>query len=78
MSVFELTATDGPARAGVLHTPHGDVLPPAFLPVGPKATVQGANPAALRPRRPADALQARLGHAPLDIGPEPGAQADRR
>ena len=29
------------ARAGVLHTPHGDVLTPAFTAVGTKATVKG-------------------------------------
>ncbi len=29
------------ARAGILHTPHGDVETPAFLPVGTQATVKG-------------------------------------
>ncbi len=29
------------ARAGVLHTPHGDVPTPIFMPVGTKATVKG-------------------------------------
>jgi queuine tRNA-ribosyltransferase len=29
------------ARAGVLHTPHGDVETPAFMPVGTQATVKG-------------------------------------
>ena len=48
MSVFELTATDGPARAGVLHTAHGDVPTPAFMPVGTKATVKSVDPAELR------------------------------
>lgn len=28
------------ARAGILHTPHGDVLTPVFMPVGTKATVK--------------------------------------
>lgn len=28
------------ARAGVIHTPHGDILTPAFIPVGTKATVK--------------------------------------
>src|SRR4051812_13168295 len=40
VSVFELTATDGLARAGVLHTAHGDVPTPAFMPVGTKGTVK--------------------------------------
>lgn len=33
-------ATDGPARSGVLHTPHGDVETPAFMPVGTRAAVK--------------------------------------
>ena len=32
------------ARAGVLHTPHGDVPTPIFMPVGTKATVKGILP----------------------------------
>lgn len=28
------------ARVGVIHTPHGDILTPAFIPVGTKATVK--------------------------------------
>jgi queuine tRNA-ribosyltransferase len=35
------------ARAGVLHTPHGDVPTPIFMPVGTKATVKGILPAQL-------------------------------
>jgi len=48
VTVFELTATDGPARAGVLHTAHGDVATPAFMPVGTKGTVKGVDPDELR------------------------------
>ena len=29
------------ARAGVLHTPHGDIETPIFMPVGTKANVKG-------------------------------------
>ena len=36
------------ARAGVLHTPHGDVPTPIFMPVGTKATVKGILPSSLR------------------------------
>ena len=36
------------ARAGVLHTPHGDVPTPIFMPVGTKATVKGLMPSTLR------------------------------
>ena len=35
----------GPARAGVLQTPHGRVRTPAFLPVGTQGTVKGLLPA---------------------------------
>ena len=45
---FELTATDGAARAGVLHTARGDVPTPAFMPVGTKATVKGLQPERVR------------------------------
>src|SRR3954447_9587173 len=45
---FELTATDGAARAGILRTPHGDVPTPAFMPVGTKGSVKGLDPARLR------------------------------
>ena len=34
----------GLARAGVLHTPHGDIKTPAFVSVGTKATVKGIAP----------------------------------
>ncbi|HEY8030393.1 MAG TPA: tRNA guanosine(34) transglycosylase Tgt [Gaiellaceae bacterium] len=48
MSPFAVTATDGLARAGVLHTAHGDVPTPAFMPVGTKATVKTVDPDELR------------------------------
>ena len=48
MSCFTLNATDGTARSGVLHTAHGDVPTPAFMPVGTKATVKTVDPAELR------------------------------
>jgi queuine tRNA-ribosyltransferase len=45
---FEVVATDGEARAGIVRTPHGDVPTPAFMPVGTKATVKGLHPERLR------------------------------
>ncbi|MFO0958102.1 MAG: tRNA guanosine(34) transglycosylase Tgt [Isosphaeraceae bacterium] len=36
------------ARAGLLHTPHGTVETPAFMPVGTQGTVKGLLPEALR------------------------------
>jgi queuine tRNA-ribosyltransferase len=48
VSAFTLTATDGGARTGVLHTARGDVATPAFMPVGTKGTVKGVDPHELR------------------------------
>ena len=45
---FDLVATDGDARAGVLHTAHGPLATPAFMPVGTKASVKAMLPAELR------------------------------
>jgi queuine tRNA-ribosyltransferase len=38
---FEIGARDGSARAGVLHTAHGEVQTPAFIPLATKGTVRG-------------------------------------
>jgi queuine tRNA-ribosyltransferase len=75
VSHFEVTATDGSARAGVLRTAHGDVPTPAFMPVGTKGTVKALHPDEVRELgahivlgntyhlhfRPGDELIARLG-----------------
>ncbi|BDW98974.1 tRNA guanosine(34) transglycosylase Tgt [Maricaulis maris] len=37
---YEIHATDGAARTGVLKTPRGDIRTPAFMPVGTAATVK--------------------------------------
>ncbi|MBI5940186.1 MAG: tRNA guanosine(34) transglycosylase Tgt [Caulobacterales bacterium] len=37
---FEISATDGAARTGVLKTPRGDIRTPAFMPVGTAGTVK--------------------------------------
>jgi queuine tRNA-ribosyltransferase len=46
---FELLAEDQNthARAGVIHTPHGDIPTPVFAPVGTQATVKTLTPADL-------------------------------
>jgi len=46
-AAFTIQARDGAgaARAGVLHTAHGDVRTPAFVPLATKATVKGLLPA---------------------------------
>jgi queuine tRNA-ribosyltransferase len=38
---FEVEGRDGAARAGVLHTAHGPVETPAFIPLATKGTVRG-------------------------------------
>src|SRR5690349_9372701 len=72
---YTLLAADGAARAGVVHTAHGDVPTPAFMPVGTKATVKTVDPDELRAlgttillgntyhlhQRPGEALIAELG-----------------
>ena len=45
---FELTARSQRGRAGVLHTPHGDLPTPVFAPVGTQATVKAVTPQQLR------------------------------
>ncbi len=71
----ETGAQAGPARAGRFATARGEVLTPAFMPVGTQGTVKGISPAQLReiaPQvilgntyhlglRPGDELVARLG-----------------
>jgi len=42
--VFDVTASDGAARAGLLRTAHGEVPTPAFMPVGTKGTVKALDP----------------------------------
>ena len=43
MAFFDLLHTDlnSHARAGVLHTDHGDIQTPIFMPVGTVGTVKG-------------------------------------
>jgi queuine tRNA-ribosyltransferase len=41
---FALDAHDGPARAGTFTTPHGDLLTPAFMPVGTLGNVKALVP----------------------------------
>jgi queuine tRNA-ribosyltransferase len=43
-SRFELVAADGAARAGIVHTAHGPIRTPAFMPVGTKGTVKSLHP----------------------------------
>ena len=41
---YEVVKTLGRARAGVIHTAHGDIPTPVFAPVGTQATVKAITP----------------------------------
>ena len=45
---FQLEATDGIARAGLLRTPHGPVPTPAFMPLATQGSVKTVTPQELR------------------------------
>jgi queuine tRNA-ribosyltransferase len=53
---FELLATRGHARAGILHTPRGEIPTPVFMPVGTAGTVKAMTADELR----AEPLDARV------------------
>ncbi len=45
---FEVKATDGEARTGVVTTPRGEIPTPAFMPVGTRASVKAVSPDEVR------------------------------
>lgn len=57
----------GLARAGVIHTSHGDIETPAFIPVGTKATVKALTPEMVRDLG-AEAVLANTYHLMLQPG----------
>lgn len=59
----------GLARAGVIHTPHGGIETPAFVPVATKATVKALTPAMLRETN-AQVVIANAYHLYLSPGPD--------
>jgi len=44
---FDIVSQENRARAGIFHTPHGDLLTPLFAPVGTQASVKSVTPAQL-------------------------------
>jgi queuine tRNA-ribosyltransferase len=48
MFEYEILAKEGRARAGVFHTPHGNLQTPVFAPVGTQATVKTLTPEHLK------------------------------
>ncbi|MEO1290723.1 MAG: tRNA guanosine(34) transglycosylase Tgt [Chloroflexota bacterium] len=65
---FEIIARDGDARAGILHTPHGDIPTPVFAPVGTLATVKAMPPRDLRNEIDASLLLSNTYHLHLRPG----------
>ena len=66
---FDLKATDGKARRGVISTPRGDIRTPAFMPVGTAATVKAMLPGSVR-ETGADILLGNTYHLMLRPGAE--------
>ena len=58
------------ARVGVIHTPHGDIETPAFIPVGTKATVKSILPEDFVKYVQSDAVLANTYHLYLEPGNE--------
>ncbi|WP_430430241.1 tRNA guanosine(34) transglycosylase Tgt [Oceanicaulis sp.] len=70
---FDLHATDGAARTGVLKTPRGDIRTPAFMPVGTAATVKALYPEQVK-QAGADIILGNTYHLML----RPGAERVKR
>jgi queuine tRNA-ribosyltransferase len=66
---FELLASDGAARTGIIHTPRGEIRTPAFMPVGTAATVKAMLPQSVR-ETGADILLGNTYHLMLRPGAE--------
>jgi queuine tRNA-ribosyltransferase len=67
---FEIIARDGNARAGILHTPHGDIPTPVFAPVGTLASVKAVPPRDLKNELHAKLILANTYHLHLRPGAE--------
>ncbi|MHA3977326.1 tRNA guanosine(34) transglycosylase Tgt [Halovulum sp. GXIMD14794] len=66
---FQVHATDGKARTGVIETPRGEIRTPAFMPVGTAATVKAMMPDSVRATG-ADILLGNTYHLMLRPGAE--------
>ncbi|WP_300549276.1 tRNA guanosine(34) transglycosylase Tgt [Roseovarius sp.] len=66
---FDLQASDGLARTGVISTPRGEIRTPAFMPVGTAATVKAMMPESVRATG-ADILLGNTYHLMLRPGAE--------
>lgn len=91
-SSFKIISKDKSARAGVIKTPHGDILTPAFFPVGTKGTLKsltGAQIKEIKPQavlgntyhlhlQPGENIVAKLGGLSSFMGLEGNGPASRR
>ncbi len=66
---FEIFATDGAARSGLIQMARGEIRTPAFMPVGTAATVKGMKPESVRATG-ADILLGNTYHLMLRPGAE--------
>ena len=66
---FQVNATDGRARTGIISTPRGEIRTPAFMPVGTAATVKAMMPESVRATG-ADILLGNTYHLMLRPGAE--------
>ncbi|MGN6692362.1 MAG: tRNA-guanine transglycosylase, partial [Sphingopyxis sp.] len=66
---FQVAATDGAARTGVIRMQRGEIRTPAFMPVGTAATVKAMRPAEVRATG-ADIILGNTYHLMLRPGPE--------
>lgn len=67
--ITELNTENLQGRVGVIHTPHGDIQTPAFIPVGTKATVKSVLPESMKDLG-AQAILANAYHLYLQPGPD--------
>ncbi len=67
---IDLSLRGSLARAGVIHTPHGDIPTPAFVTVGTKATVKGISPDDLQQKIRTPVVLANTYHLFLQPGHE--------
>lgn len=65
------------ARCGVIHTPHGDIETPIFMPVGTQATVKGVSPRELKEDVKAQIILSNTYHLFLRPGHELVKEAGR-
>ena len=65
------------ARRGIVHTPHGDIQTPVFMPVGTQATVKSMTPEELKEEVKAQIILSNTYHLYLRPGHEIVKEAGR-